>query len=47
MNKVGLRELQDTTKCNNIHIIEIPEGEEEKQERENLFERVMMENFPN
>ena len=34
-------------KHNNIHIIEIPEGEEEKQERENLFERVMMENFPN
>ena len=33
-------------KHNNIHIIGIPEGEEE-QGRENLFEKVMMENFPN
>ena len=31
-------------KCNNIHIIGIPEGEEE-QGIENLFEKVMMENF--
>ena len=40
------RELQDNMKCNNIHIIKIPEGEEE-QGIENLFEKVMMENFPN
>ena len=33
-------------KHNNIHIIGIPEGEEE-QWIENLFEKVMMENFPN
>ena len=32
-------------KCNNIRIIGIPEGEE--QGIENLFEKVMMENFPN
>ena len=32
-------------KYNNIHIIQIPEGEE--QGIENLFEKVMMENFPN
>ena len=32
---------------NNIHIIGIPEGEEEEQGIENLFEKVMMENFPN
>ena len=31
----------------NIHIIGIPEGEEEGQGIENLFEKVMMENFPN
>ena len=31
----------------NIHIIGIPEGEEEEQGIENLFEKVMMENFPN
>ena len=30
-----------------IHIIGIPEGEEEEQGIENLFEKVMMENFPN
>ena len=34
-------------KLNNICIIGIPEGEEEEQEIENLFEKVMMENFPN
>ena len=44
-NEEVLRELQDNTKCNNIHIIEIPEGEEEGIET--LFEKLMMENFPN
>ena len=34
-------------KCNNINIIGISEGEQEDQEIENLFEKVMMENFPN
>ena len=34
-------------KHNNIHIIGIPEGEEEEQGVENLFEKVMMENFTN
>ena len=34
-------------KHNNIHIIGIPEGEEEEQGTENLFEKVMMEDFPN
>ena len=46
-NEKGLREMQDNIKCNNIHIIGIPEGEEEEQGIENLFEKVMMENFPN
>ena len=36
--------MQDNMK-HNIHIIGIPEGEEEWIE--NLFEKVMMENFPN
>ena len=35
------------TKRNNICIIGIPEGEEEEQGIENLFEKVLMENFPN
>ena len=35
-------------KHNNIHIIGISEGEEEEEQGiENLFEKVMMENFPN
>ena len=34
-------------KCNNIHIIGIPEKEEKEQGLENLFEKVMMKNFPN
>ena len=39
--------MQDNRKCNNIRIIGIPGGEEEEQGVENLFEKVMMENFPN
>ena len=42
-----LRELQDSMKCNTIHIIGIPAGEEEEQGIENLFEKVMMENVRN
>ena len=34
----GLREMQDNMKHNNICIIGIPEGEEEEQGIENLFE---------
>ena len=44
-NEEGLREMQDNMKRNNIHIVGIPEGEEEEQGIENLFEKVMMENF--
>ena len=33
-----LRDLQDIFKCSNIQIIRVPEGEEEEQEIENLFE---------
>ena len=39
--------MQDNMKRNNIHILGIPEGEEEEQKIEKLFEKVMMENFPN
>ena len=46
-NEEGLREMRDNMKRNNIHITDIPEGEEEEQGIENLFEKVMMENFPN
>ena len=39
--------MQDNMKRNNICIIGTPEGQEEEQGIENLFEKVMMENFPN
>ena len=34
-------------KRSNIRIIGVPEGEEEEQKLENLFEQIMRENFPN
>ena len=34
-------------KRSNIRIIGVPEGEEEEQNIENLFEQIMKENFPN
>ena len=39
--------MQENLKHNNIRIIGIPEREEEEQGIENLFEKVMMENFSN
>ena len=42
-----LTNLWDNLKCSNIRIIGVPEGEEEEQEIENLFEQIMKENFPN
>ena len=39
--------MQENIKWNNICIIVMPEREEEDQGIENLFEKVMMENFPN
>ena len=46
-NEERLRNLQDILKCSNIWIIGVPEGEEEEQDIENLFEQIMKENFPN
>ena len=34
-------------KRSNLQIIRAPEGEEEQQEMENLFENILKENFPN
>ena len=45
-NEERLRNLQDILKRSNIRIIGVPEGEEEEQKIENLFEQIM-ENFPN
>ena len=46
-NEERLRNLQDILKRSNIRIIGVPEGEEEEQKNENLFEQIMKENFPN
>ena len=39
--------LWDNFKCSNIQIIGVPEGEEQEQEIENLFEQIMKEKCPN
>ena len=41
------RQLWDNFKRSNIQIIGVPEGEEEQQEIENLFEKIMKENYSN
>ena len=46
-NEERHRNLQDTFKRSNIRILGVPEGEEEEQKIENLFEQIMKENFPN
>ena len=43
----SLTNLWDNLKHSNIWIIGVPEGEEEDQEIENLFEQIMKENSPN
>ena len=46
-SKDSIRSLWDIAKHTNIQIIGMPEGEKEQQEIENLFEKIMKENFPN
>ena len=46
-NEERLRNIRDNFEHSNIQIIGVPEGEEEKQEIENLFEKIMKENVPN
>ena len=45
-NEERLRNLWDIFKRSNMRIIGVPEGEEQEQEIENLFEQIMQENFP-
>ena len=44
-NEERLRNLQDIFKHSNIQIIGVPEGEEEEQDIENLFEKIMKEHL--
>ena len=46
-NEGCLRGGWDNIKHENICIVRVPEGEEKKQETENLFEEIIIENFPN
>ena len=47
MKRTGyLRNLWDSIKCTNIHIIGVPE-EEKKKGYEKIFEETIVENFPN
>ena len=46
-NKDSLRDCWDNTKCTNIHIVGVPEGEEREKEPEKIFEEIIVENFPN
>ena len=45
-NEERLRNLWENFKHSNIWTIGVPEGEEGEQEMENLFEKIMKENFP-
>ena len=46
-NEDSIRRLWDISKHANIQIIWVPEEEKEEQDIENLFEKIMKENFPN
>ena len=41
------RNFWDNFKHSNIQIVGVPEGEEDGQKMENIFEEIMKENFPN
>ena len=46
-NGERLRNLWDNLKHSNIRITGLPEGEQQEQEIENLFEEILKENVPN
>ena len=46
-NEDSFRELWDNIKCTNFRIIGVPEGEEREKGKEEIFEEVVAENFPN
>ena len=42
----NLRNIRDNIKFTNIQIIGVPEEEEKKKVDENIFEEIIVENFP-
>ena len=46
-NEDSLRDLWDNIKCNNIHIIGVPQEEERDKGPKEIFEKIIVENFPN
>ena len=46
-NEDSLSDLWDNIKCNNVHIIGVPEGEEREKGRKKIFEEIIVKNFPN
>ena len=46
-NEDSLRDLWDNIKHTNIRIIRVPEGEKREKGPENIFEEIIVENFPN
>ena len=42
-----LRNFWDNIKCNNIRITGVPEEEEKKNRSKKIFEKIIVENFPN
>ena len=43
----GLRDVWDNIKCINIRITVVPGEEEKKKGCEKIFEKIIVENFPN
>ena len=43
-NEDSLRDLWDNIKCNNVHIIGVPEGEESEKGPEKIFEEITVKN---
>ena len=46
-NEDSLRDFWDNIKHKNIHIIGVPEGEEQQKGPEKIFEDIIVKNFPN
>ena len=46
-NEDSLRDFWDNIKCNNIHIIGVPEGEEREKGLKKISEETIVKNFPN